>query len=85
MVTQVPSAAERRKDDIIELVAWACFRELDPLSKRTRDMIYREAKKRFLVTNATAKDYAQLAVQLLADKSRTELELRLWRERIRNR
>lgn len=73
------------KEDIVELVAWACFRELDPLSKRTRDRIYQEAKRRFPVTNTTAKDYAQLAVQVLTDKSRTELKLRLWRERIRNR
>jgi len=65
----------------LELVEWAHLQGLNPHSKQTYRTLCREAKKQFLVTDDTAKDYAGLAMRVLSDQLRAALEL----ERLRDR
>lgn len=78
---QLPTPSERREKNILELVEWAQLQGLYPHSKQTYQTLCREAKKQFLVTDETAKDYAGLAMRVLADHMRAALELERMRER----
>jgi hypothetical protein len=80
-VPHLPTPSERREKNILELVEWAQLQGLNPNSKQTHQILCREAKKQFLVTDETAKDYAGLAMRVLADDTRAALELNRMRER----
>jgi hypothetical protein len=63
--------ASRREERIKELLAWARVKRLDPMAVGTFDKLERQARLSYLVTRLTARDYARVALQLMAQGERS--------------
>jgi len=81
----LPYPLDQRETNILDLVEFANLLDLDPWSDEAYRRLWRQAKRQFLVTDKTATDYAKLAIQILRDPLRTELELTRLRIRRINR
>jgi len=77
----LPNPLDQRETNILDLIEFANLLNLDPWSAEAYRRLWRQAKKQFFVTDKTAKDYAALAMRILRDPLRTELELRRLRMR----
>jgi hypothetical protein len=78
--------ANPRTLSILELVEYGYLQGLDCRLDETHQTLFLRAKSSFLVTDNTANDYATLAIHILTDPIRTELELRVLRNhRLQNR
>lgn len=70
----MPSSLELRRQHILDLVEYADASDLKN-SLGIFSALYWRARTWFLVTDETAKDYANLATHIISDPIRTTLEL----------
>ena len=77
--SSMPTSSEVRERRILQLVEWACLSRLEATFPSIVRSLFDQAKELFLVTDETADDYSRLALKLLQDPLRCEIEVRRMR------
>ena len=76
----MPTSSQVREKRVLQLVEWARLGGLNSCSPRISRRLVSQAKKLFLVTDETAADYASLALRVLEDPLRSEIEIQRMRD-----